>query len=264
MTKFRSLFQGKFALPAIALAICAVLTGANSANAGMITIYALSTGGNWVEIATATGDTSSPGAQLFAGNTGPTTVNPNFTIVSAQASMTNGPQGEVASASLQINASAAGTLQIAIVSQGFSLPVGTNTPITTLGSANSATANVLSSVSATSYIDQSNGAGVTAGTNTPASLGTAVGTINGVVNGTNVTFSPASTAYGPLLTSPYAVDQLYNVTFSGAGNIVGLSADTWLAPEPASMTLLGIGIIGMAGYGWRRRRQQHAAADMVA
>jgi hypothetical protein len=29
-------------------------------------------------------------------------------------------------------------------------------------------------------------------------------------------------------------------------------------PEPASLTLLGIGIAGMAGYGWRRRKQAQA------
>jgi hypothetical protein len=29
--------------------------------------------------------------------------------------------------------------------------------------------------------------------------------------------------------------------------------------EPGSLTLLGIGIAGMAGYAWRRRKQQAAA-----
>jgi hypothetical protein len=35
--------------------------------------------------------------------------------------------------------------------------------------------------------------------------------------------------------------------------------DVASTPEPASMTLLGLGVAGMAGYGWRRRKQAVAA-----
>jgi MYXO-CTERM domain-containing protein len=39
----------------------------------------------------------------------------------------------------------------------------------------------------------------------------------------------------------------FNATFSLSGQVV--------APEPASLTLAGLGALGLLGYGWRRRKQ---------
>ena len=55
---------------------------------------------------------------------------------------------------------------------------------------------------------------------------------------------------------------LQSVTLPDGTPVTGVTFDSGLTfgptiatPEPASLTLLGIGIAGFAGYGWRRRRQ---------
>jgi hypothetical protein len=48
----------------------------------------------------------------------------------------------------------------------------------------------------------------------------------------------------------------YPADFLASGDLAyqeGLTTDVSAAPEPGSLTLLGLGVAGMAGYGWRRR-----------
>ena len=41
----------------------------------------------------------------------------------------------------------------------------------------------------------------------------------------------------------------------GAGNVEVRGLSVAPIPEPSSLTLIGLGVAGLAGYAWRRRKQ---------
>jgi hypothetical protein len=58
--------------------------------------------------------------------------------------------------------------------------------------------------------------------------------------------------------APYSLTNVLTITFTQSNAPQTATASSTLqtstAPEPASLTLVGIGAIGLLGYGWRRRR----------
>jgi hypothetical protein len=57
------------------------------------------------------------------------------------------------------------------------------------------------------------------------------------------------------LSTGFTVGQELQMTI-GANGAANLTISTTLAPEPTSMSLLGVGLVGMAGYGLRRWRRK--------
>jgi hypothetical protein len=55
----------------------------------------------------------------------------------------------------------------------------------------------------------------------------------------------------------YAVNHFFEISEGGTGSIsadMSFEVTSSPAPEPASVVMLGLGVVGMAGYGWRRRK----------
>ncbi len=141
------------------------------------------------------------------------------------------------SQSLNLSSSTAGTLKVYVTETGLSAPSGGSGLFSS-----SFTTNMLSgsigSVTEATYVDAGN---QIFGTTTPLSshMFTTIGTNVGTATAT--------------LTGPFSETEVYTLVANGTGT-VNSTIQMDPVPEPASITLLGVGLLGMLAFGGQRRR----------
>ncbi|QDT51542.1 PEP-CTERM motif protein [Symmachiella dynata] len=99
------------------------------------------------------------------------------------------------------------------------------------------------------------------GTNATGNGGGVIDNAN--LNLYNVVQNSQNLGWAPIAFDPYA-DGIYDfrltVLDANGGTLAQTTAQVVVTPEPSSVVLLGIGMVGLVGFGMRRRKQNQAAA----
>jgi hypothetical protein len=237
---------------AVALASCEIFAGSQTANAASASSidYSIDGGVTWHNIASAAADGTSQGADITVN--GVTISGANLT---SNASVGSPTLSKIQTATGNLSFATGGTHEVLLAfgTTGFTSPLAPPNEVETTSLSGTVTTGSPSNLlSIKSWADSGNNlrtANVALTNPDPA-----VGSL--AANDTTAPLIPgvSATVVITSLTSPFAIDELLDVTM-GSGSSVNFSAQTNVfTPEPSSIVLLGCGAVGMVGYGWKRRK----------
>jgi len=229
---------------ALALAVFAFANQPRSANATIIIEASVDGGATWTTLASNAIDSTTISADTTLGN---------FAITASAKSNSPGTSAlsKLLSNTLDIinNDTATHSILIAYGAQDFTKPT---TPPSIVVNSHVGGSVVVSDpanlLTFQSYVDQANGLGHLGIPGTYTTGPQAVDATKGSFS------SDASTLISPL-SATFSISQLLSITLSG-GSELNTADNTTLTPtpEPSTLAIAGLGVLGLIGYGIRRRR----------